>query len=152
MPARKIFSNGYVYWIARHPGLGLLVYEKGEQDGAAADHVRVFIEKERCYRDLLQKELREVTSSDVNDQDIVKIAQLYNQHKISLGKPVKAPDYDPIGKLPLLPESYRSRNSVCWKCKRAIDTTSNDLCPKCKWRRCSCGACKQGCDRRVKRA
>lgn len=43
------------------------------------------------------------------------------------------------------PESVTDREAFCWKCFESISTSSDEICERCGWIRCACGACRKGC-------
>jgi hypothetical protein len=40
--------------------------------------------------------------------------------------------------------SLRREYTHCYSCKRSLNSIDFDLCRKCNWIRCTCGACRCG--------
>ena len=163
MPSRRVFTNGWVYWLAKHPIHGLLLFDRADQDGATVDNLRVFELTNKNRIELTQEALRLQTTADVSDSEFVKLVNAYNEFKTSNGKPLKAPGYDPLGTLEdrhkrflrerglsdsgIRPATTHERHRVthCWSCAGRLDSTIDVECAACGWIICQCGAC--GCGR-----
>lgn len=163
MPSRRVFTNGWVFWLARHPIHGLILFDRSDQLDVPDSNVRIFEMrgKSRCIfpQDMLKSE----TSADVSDSEFVQVVTAYNRLKDSLGKPVKAPGYDPSGSIEDrhkrflrergLPDNGTRpaiatrlhRVTYCWSCKEHLDNDVDLECATCGWILCDCGAC--GCGR-----
>lgn len=163
MPSKRVFTNGWVFWLARHPIHGLILFDRADQDGVPAGSMRVF-EVQGSSRCILPQEvLKSETSANVSDSEFVQIVNLYNGIKVSLGKPVKAPGYDASASLEdkhkrFLRERGLPDNGIrpatgnrshrvthCWSCKGHLDNSVDVECATCGWIVCDCGAC--GCGR-----
>lgn len=164
MPSKKVFSNGFFFYLAHHKVHGLILFDETDQLDVPGDMFRVF---ESCSgnRILLTKEsLKSETTDAVKEADAVGIINKYNQAKIDLGKLVKAKGYDAhttlatrrhaqfLAKRGLINQGIReasaskSRASNCWSCTRYLNNEIDFECNVCGWIVCGhCGAC--GCGR-----
>lgn len=163
MPSRKVFTNGWVFWLARHPEHGLILFDKADQEDIPPGDVQVFVlrGKSRCV--LPRETLKSETSAEVSADDFALIVRAYNAHKEALGKPLKAPSNDAGASLeekhskfllerglrdngirPATSNRYR-RVTHCWSCQEHLDNSVDVECATCGWIICNCGAC--GCGR-----
>ena len=162
MPSRKVFTNGWVFWLARHPEHGLLLFDKADQEGMPAGNVQVFILKSESRCTLPLEALKSETSGEVTAEEFALIVTAYNAHKLALGKPLKAPSNEKGASLeerhstflltrglpnnglrPATSNRYHRRVTHCWSCKEHLDNSVNVECATCGWIICNCGAC--GC-------
>lgn len=162
MPSRKVFSNGWHYWLAKHAELGLLLYDRADQAGTADGFPRVYrLTTSRSCE--VPKELLNTASAEVSDQDFVKILNSYNEFKANNGMKVIAEGhYTPaqteakhamhLERMGMKnvgvrqSESHRvHRTTHCWSCKESLDNHHDLECAGCGWIICECGAC--GCGR-----
>ena len=162
MPSRRVFTNGWVYWLAQHHSHGFILFDSYDQDGLSEDSLRVFELRGKKKLILPKDSLRLETTANVSDSDFVKLVTAYNEFKALHGIPVKAPGYDPCTledrhKRFLqergLPDNgvrqatnrLRHRVAHCWSCKGELDNFIDVECATCGWIICDCGAC--GCGR-----
>lgn len=161
MPSRRVFTNGWIFWIARHPVYGLVLFDRADQDDISSGNIRVFEMKGKTRRTLSQEILKSETSAEITDNDFVQVVTAYNTLKTSLGKPLKAPGYDdnasienkhkqfllerglPDNGIRPAIEKRSHRVTHCWSCKEHLDNSVDVECATCAWIICGCGAC--GC-------
>jgi hypothetical protein len=163
MPSKRVFTNGWVFWLARHPKYGVILFDRTDQTDVPDGCMRVF-EGRGSTRCILPNEvLKSETSAEVTDNEFVQIVNLYNGLKASLDIPIKAPGYDAGA---LLEEKHKRfllerglpdngicpaegdmshRVTHCWSCKGHLDSSVDIKCVTCGWIICGCGAC--GCGR-----
>lgn len=159
MPSRRVFTNNWTFWLAKHPLYGLILFDKADQDGISTGEVRIFEleSKTRCI--LPQELLKAETTADVSDREFVKIVNAYNDLKELLGKPLIAPaeSVENLHKKYLenrglsnngirpATRNHLHRVTHCWLCKTPLDNFIDMECVTCVWIICGCGAC--GCGR-----
>jgi hypothetical protein len=161
MPSRRVFTNGWTYWLSKHQDQRLLLFDPADQNGVSVGNLRVFELATKSTIELTQDALRLQTTADVSDSDFVKLVSAYNEFKKSLGKLVKVPGYEPRGSLEdrhkkflrdrglpdcgIRPATVHERHRVthCWSCKEHLDNSVDLECAACGWIICGCGAC--GC-------
>lgn len=165
MPSRRVFTNGWVFWLARHPTYGLVLFDQADQVDISSGNVRIFEMKDKTRRVLSQEVLKSETSSVITDSDFVQIVTAYNALKSSLGKPLKASGYDANASIedkhkrflrerglsdggvrPVI-ERRLHRVTYCWSCQEHLDNSVDVECARCGWIICRCGACDPNCGR-----
>ena len=162
MPSRRVVTNGWVYWLARHPAYEFILFDSFDQDDLSEGSVRVFELRSATTLLLTLEALKLETTADVSDGDFVKIVTAYNKFKELLGKPIKVPGHG-AGTLEDrhrrflrergLPDNgirqaiarMRHRVTHCWSCHDDLDNSIDVECATCGWIICDCGAC--GCGR-----
>lgn len=165
MPARKVFSNGWVFWLAKHPEYGVILFDRTDQDEVPSGSVRVFAMRGKSRQILPREVLKAETSAEISDGDFVCIVTAYNELKHSLGKPLKASGQDAIEWLEHRHKRFLSERGLpdrgirpatsnrthrithCWSCTKHLDNSVDVECIACRWIICQCGAC--GCGRIV---
>lgn len=162
MPSRRVFTNGWVYWLAKHPAHGLILFDRFDQDGLLEGSLRVFELRGKTTLILPQETLKLETTADVSDSDFVKLVTAYNEFKALLGKPLKASTHRPgtiedrhrrfLREMGLPDNGIRQatvrqqhRIARCWSCTGELDNSIDVECATCGWIICDCGAC--GCGR-----
>jgi hypothetical protein len=162
MPSRKVFSNGWHYWLAKHTELGLLLYDRADQIGVIEGFSRVYSLSKSSSLEIARESLR-TASAEVSDQDFVKLLNSYNEFKANNGMKVIADGhYTPaqteakhakhLERMGLKNQGVRKskrpkvhRTTHCWSCKERLDNNHDLECSGCGWIICECGAC--GCGR-----
>jgi hypothetical protein len=162
MPSRRVITNGWVYWLAKHPAHGLILFDRFDQDGLSEGSLRVFELPGKSTLLLPQETLKLETTADVSDSDFVKLVNAYSEFKILLGKPLKAAGFDsgtiedrhrrflrerglPDNGIRQATTRLQHRVTHCWSCKGGLDNSIDVECATCGWIICDCGAC--GCGR-----
>jgi hypothetical protein len=163
MPSRKVFTNGWTFWLAKHRDYGLVLFDRADQDGVSAESIRLFDQATKSRIEVAKDALGQQTTADVSDSDSVSLVNDYNALKRFLGKPAKAPGYSPLGTLEDRHKRFlrernmpdrgrrpaatqkRQRVTHCWSCTERLDTSIDVECAACRWIVCDCGAC--GCGR-----
>lgn len=157
MPSRRVLTNNWTFWLAKHPLYGLILFDKADQDGIGTGEVRVFEMKDKTRCILPQALLKTEATADVTDRDFVKIVNAYNELKELLGMQVIAlsESVENLHKKYLknlgLPDNgirHVTRNHVhrvthCWSCSTRLNNFIDIECVTCGWIICGCGAC--GC-------
>lgn len=162
MPSKKVFSNGWFYWLAHHKTQGLILFDESDQLDVPGDMFRIFEYRSGTRALLTKASLKSETTDAVSDIDAVSVINKYNQAKIDLGRPIKAIGYDAhtslvtkrhaqyLSKRGLINNGIREasvskpRASNCWACTRYLNNEIDYECKVCGWIVCGhCGAC--GC-------
>ena len=154
MPSRRVLTNGWTYWLARHPKYGVILYDRENQADVTEGCLRVFELRGKSTVELPQNALKIETTADVSDPELVQLLNSYNTFKISRGASVRAPVEEMHSRFlrerGLENKGVRQaaaqkhhRVTVCWSCHRSLDNTINVECVTCGWIICQCGAC--GC-------
>lgn len=160
MPARKVLSNGWMFLLARHSQVGLILLDKAHQDGCAAGLLKAFVLARLGTSQFEREEFKKHLSSSVSDNEFVNLVTAYNEFKRKQGFPLKAsPDVAHVNfllKRGLPYYGVRPREDVkvhrvtmCWNCKEELDNNVDIECNNCGWIICTCGAC--GCGRKTKK-
>ena len=162
MPSRKVFSNGWHYWLAKHKEHGLLLYDRVDQVDVSQGCARVYSLSKSAVLEIARESLQSA-SAEVSDQDFVKILNSYNGFKEAHGLKVIAdghhtPDQTEVKhaqhleRMGLKNHGVRKsekpkfhRTAHCWACKELLDNNQDLECSGCGWIICECGAC--GCGR-----
>jgi hypothetical protein len=162
MPSRKVFSNGWHYWLAKHTEHGLLLYDRADQIGVSNGFARIYSLYDSAVLEIARESLRSA-SSEVSDQEFVKILKSYNDFKANHGMKViadghRTPDQTEVKharhleRMGLKNRGVRKadrptlhRTAHCWSCKELLDNSQDLECSGCDWIICECGAC--GCGR-----
>lgn len=162
MPSRKVFSNGWHYWLAKHKEYGLLLYDRADQNGVSNGFARVYSLSKSTVLEISRESLQSA-SSEVSDQDFVKILNSYNYFKENHGMKViadghRTPDQTEVKHAQHLERMGMKNHGVrktqqpklhriahCWACKELLDNSQDLECAGCGWIICECGAC--GCGR-----
>lgn len=163
MPSRKVFSNGWHYWLAKHAELGLLLYDRVDQIDVTEGFAKVY-RLSISASCAISRESLKTASAEVSDQDFVKLLNSYNEFKAKNGMRIirdghctpaqtetkHAAHLERIGlKNPGIRKSVRAkahRITHCWACKESLDNNHDLECIGCGWIICECGAC--GCGRK----
>lgn len=158
MGARRVSTNGWLFWLAQHAKLGLVLLDEAVQDGVADGMLRAFVLAARKTADYERQDFKEQLSSNVSDQEFVQLVGPYNDFKVYNRLPLKAPpevahanflrhrglpDYGVRKKNP----GKIHRVTHCWSCKNPLDNKVDIECVECGWIVCTCGAC--GCSRQA---
>lgn len=155
MPTRKVLTNGWLYWLARHSTLGLVLLDEANQGGLPHGTLRAFILRWRRTDEFDRNDFKRHLSSEVSDPDFVQIVTAYNDFKHQIGLPLKAgPDvahHNFLRKRGLPSYGVRARTkgklhrvTHCWSCKGPLDNSVDIECNNCGWIICTCGACNCG--------
>jgi len=160
MRTRKVFTNGWLFWLAHHSKLGLVLLDESNQDGVAEGRLRAYLFESNATEEFDRSEFRSALAGEVTDAEFVAIANRYNQFKATVELPIKAP-VDVAHRNFLrkrgLPEQplrarrleNRSRATHCYSCRTGLDNSIDVECSKCGWILCACGACGCGWSRRA---
>lgn len=163
MPSRKVFSSGWHYWLAKHGELGLLLYDRANQDGVAPGNANVYrlATSSNCE---ISRDVLKGATADVTDHDFVKIVNSYNEFKLNNGMEIIAESHPAsdqteakhaahLERMGLSNPGVRKSNrpkahriAHCWSCKEELDNHRELECAGCGWIICECGAC--GCGRK----
>lgn len=153
---RQVYSLGWLYWLARHKDLGLVLLDDSNQDGVPEKSIRAFLHSRRTTQMFDRQEFKAALSGYVGDNEFVMLLNAYSVFKANAGMPPKptpsqAHAYFLRSRgLPVHALLESSRGSLprlthCWSCKQPLSSFINLECEGCKWIICSCGAC--GCGR-----
>ena len=129
----QITSNGKNYKVSRHAKMGLVIYDPDSQMDVRPEHVRLFVVAEnrmatftRAVESMLVQPYScngyQNSSENMRRQEVKRAVDLY------------------VG------SRSAGRQTHCYRCKAHINSTDFSICPRCKWIRCSCGACGCGYD------
>ena len=90
MGARRVSTNGWLFWLGRHPKLGLVLLDEAIQGGVAEGMLRAFVLSSRNTAELERTDFKSQLSSEVSDQEFVQLVGAYNGFKTSRGMALKA--------------------------------------------------------------
>lgn len=156
MGARRVTTNGWLFWLARHAQLGLILLDEAMQEGVEEGMLRAFVLSSRNAADFDRADFKSQLSSAVSDQEFVQLVSAYNDFKVSNGIPLKAPPEVahsnflkqrglPVCGVRKKPPGKFHRVTHCWSCKNPLNNEVDIECVECGWIICRCGAC--GCAR-----
>ena len=118
---KKFEISGLEVWVGNHPKLGMLIFDGARQSGLPENQVRLFkVEKNESstfLKEMVKLQIQEL--SDNEHEQAETAAKAYSNLILN------------------------RRVTHCFACKSSLDSVDFSLCPKCRWIRCSCGAC--GC-------
>lgn len=154
MRTRKVFTNGWLFWLAHHSERGLILLDESNQDGVPSERLRAYLFESDNVEEFDRAEFRTALAGEVSDSEFVAIVNRYNQFKAAVDLPLKAPlevahkNFLRKQGLPEQPlrarrEGNRFRATHCYSCHNSLDNAVNVECSKCGWIICACGAC--GC-------
>lgn len=154
MRTRKVYTNGWLYWLARHSTLGLVLLDESNQCDVASGRLRAYILNSHATAEFDRSEFRSALGGEVADRDFANLVNRYNQFKSAIGIPLKAPPETAhknfLRKLGLPEQSVRPRRdnkklrtTHCYSCHQPLNNAVEVECAECGWILCTCGAC--GC-------
>lgn len=159
MRTRKVFTNGWLFWLARHSQRGLVLLDEANQEGVPEGRLRAYLFASNALEDFDRTKFRSALGGDVSDKEFADIVNRYNQFKTSIGIPLKAPLETshrnflrkrglPEAEVRTRREKNGSRATHCYSCQCSLDSSINLECGTCGWILCTCGACGCGWSRR----
>lgn len=159
MRTRKVFTNGWLFWLARHSQLGVVLLDESNQHGVVEGRLRAYVLASDAIEEFDRSEFRSALTGEVTDAEFVEIANRYNQFKTAVNLPLKAPvDVAhrnflrkrglPEQQLRARQSAKRSRATHCYSCRTKLDNSIDVECSQCGWIICVCGACGCGWVRR----
>jgi hypothetical protein len=117
---RRFARNGSEVWVGVLPKLGVVVYDPQSQEGVSPNRVRLYIRDQQRMatfaKDIVRDRLAQSDECEPDEQ-VVEPAEFYL--------------------------SLRRRYTRCFSCKHSLNSLDFEVCGKCHWIRCECGAC--GC-------
>lgn len=118
---KKYIRNGKEYRVGSNPKLGLLIYDPDSQLDVSIDKVRLFKIKDKKTGVFIKNIIK------------AKLTKFSEQENTIIDKAIN--EYTTI--------KNNRRVTHCYQCKSHLDSVDFSICHKCKWIKCSCGAC--GC-------
>lgn len=151
---RKVTSNGWWYWLARHKEEGLVLLDAYDQCGLREEQLRAYILDLHSTKVFDRSAFKACLGGEVSDTEFVKLMNMYNSFKDAAGRPLKAPPEVahanflagkglPAQDVRKTTRTRGNRLTHCYSCKVPLDSSVDIECTACNWIICSCGAC--GC-------
>lgn len=116
---KRFARDGSEVWVGVLPKLGVVVYDPRSQEGVPANRVRLYVrDQERMAtfaKDIARARLAEFARE--TDGELAEPAEFYL--------------------------SLRRRDTHCFECKQSLNSLDFEVCSRCRWISCACGAC--GC-------
>ncbi len=117
---KRFVRNGSEVWVGVLPKLGIVVYDPQSQVEVPADRVRLYIRDQERMANFAKEIVRDRLAESADGEDAGQFAESVEFYL-----------------------SLRRRYTHCFSCKKCLNSFDFEVCDKCRWIRCACGAC--GC-------